>query len=412
MYSLEFIKRHRGHALASLAVLIVFVLALIARLLNVSITKPVPTVNKIGALPYFDWVTPSVEDRKKKGVTLNLDGAMAGLNLLVYQSHPQIYLVENSGKIVHSWKAGPHTWFHAELLPGGNLLVLSEKDDLVQKLDWDSKVVWSLRRQVHHSVVRSDSGDVYVLGMAEVALPRFMSHKRASLDNLVLVLSSEGVVKKELALSKLLLESDIPLEKMRAAIAKNDTDDAAYPDPFHANTIEVIRRDVFKGTVKLFKRGDLLVCIRNLNLIVAVDLDRERIVWFWGMKHLDRPHHPSLLKSGNILIFDNGSFRKYSRVVELDPRTGTIAWQYVTTPRDSFYSNTSGSCQRLPNGNTLITDSLRGRVFEVAPRGDLVWEFFSEVKGEGILRKAIWRMTRISDSARLAELGGLMAKAR
>ncbi len=42
-----------------------------------------------------------------------------------------------------------------------------------------------------------------------------------------------------------------------------------------------------------------------------------------------------------------------------------------------FFSELCGTCQRLPNGNTLITESTRGRAFEVTPDKEIVWEFFN-----------------------------------
>jgi hypothetical protein len=34
-----------------------------------------------------------------------------------------------------------------------------------------------------------------------------------------------------------------------------------------------------------------------------------------------------------------------------------------------------GSCARLPNGNTLITESTFGRALEVTPQKQIVWKF-------------------------------------
>ena len=42
-----------------------------------------------------------------------------------------------------------------------------------------------------------------------------------------------------------------------------------------------------------------------------------------------------------------------------------------------FYSHFKGAAQRLPNGNTLITESTRGRAVEVTPAGEIVWEFYN-----------------------------------
>ena len=112
---------------------------------------------------------------------------------------------------------------------------------------------------------------------------------------------------------------------------------------------------------------------------------------------------------GNILIFDNGGWagygapnpgsptgfhnalRDYSRVLEIDPTTLEIVWSYtpieagLVHPLDSnrFYSPFISSAQRLPNGNTLITEGSGGRLIEVTPDHEIVWEFINPYKGIG-----------------------------
>ncbi len=136
--------------------------------------------------------------------------------------------------------------------------------------------------------------------------------------------------------------------------------------------------------------------MRQIDIIGVIDVEKERIVWSWGTDELQAPHHPSLLENGNILIFDNGVDRRYSRVIELNPVTEEIDWEYSAKPPGSFYSPTRGAAQRLPNGNTLITESDKGRVFEVTEDGTIVWEFFSpqidRVKSQ---RATIYRMMRM-----------------
>jgi hypothetical protein len=46
-----------------------------------------------------------------------------------------------------------------------------------------------------------------------------------------------------------------------------------------------------------------------------------------------------------------------------------------------FESRVLGSCQRLANGNTLITESTAGRALEVRPDGKIVWEYFNPARG-------------------------------
>jgi outer membrane protein assembly factor BamB len=107
-----------------------------------------------------------------------------------------------------------------------------------------------------------------------------------------------------------------------------------------------------------------------------------------------------VLENGNILLFDNGF--EQSRILEIDPQTNHIVWSYG--PNGSFFSETRGSNQRLPNGNTLITESDSGYVFEVTQTGETVWKFANPIVDEDTSeREAIWRMKRF-DPAELAWL--------
>ena len=85
----------------------------------------------------------------------------------------------------------------------------------------------------------------------------------------------------------------------------------------------------------------------------------------------------------------DNALRDHSRVLEFDPVTLKIVWQYprkeakpVLTNSGMLYSSFISSAQRLPNGNTLITEGACGRVFEVTPDHELVWEYLSPYKRE------------------------------
>ncbi len=131
-----------------------------------------------------------------------------------------------------------------------------------------------------------------------------------------------------------------------------------------------------------------------MNLILIIAPDSGRILWSWGPGILDWPHMPTMLQNGHILVYDNGAHRTYSRVLELDPVSREIVWEYRADPPEAFYSQTRGSSQRLANGNTLICESERGRVFEVTPEGEVVWEFYNPDLRKG-KRRLIYRMERI-----------------
>ena len=68
-------------------------------------------------------------------------------------------------------------------------------------------------------------------------------------------------------------------------------------------------------------------------------------------------------------------------MLEIDPATKAIVWKYQDTPVWNFFSPRISSAQRLPNGNTQICEGLFGRLLEVTPDGDLVWEYVNPYFG-------------------------------
>ena len=81
----------------------------------------------------------------------------------------------------------------------------------------------------------------------------------------------------------------------------------------------------------------------------------------------------------------NNASRDYSRVLQFNPITLEITWQYTPleagfflfSDASKFYSSYISSAQRLPNGNTLITEGSDGRLIEVTPDHEIVWEYIN-----------------------------------
>ena len=81
----------------------------------------------------------------------------------------------------------------------------------------------------------------------------------------------------------------------------------------------------------------------------------------------------------------NNARRDYSRVLQFNPVTLEITWQYTPqeaghllfTDASKFYSSYISSAQRLPNRNTLITEGSDGRLIEVTPDHEIVWEYIN-----------------------------------
>jgi outer membrane protein assembly factor BamB len=72
--------------------------------------------------------------------------------------------------------------------------------------------------------------------------------------------------------------------------------------------------------------------------------------------------------------------RPASRVVEFDPKTMEVQWEFPGKIREYFHSGVRASQARLSNGNTLITESDGGRILEVTSDGKIAWEFYHPVR--------------------------------
>ena len=58
------------------------------------------------------------------------------------------------------------------------------------------------------------------------------------------------------------------------------------------------------------------------------------------------------------------------------------SWEYLGTPNISFYSYHISSAERQPNGNTVICEGAPGRIFEVTPDQNIVWEYINPFFGQ------------------------------
>jgi len=164
-------------------------------------------------------------------------------------------------------------------------------------------------------------------------------------------------------------------------------------DVFHTNSVNVFR-EMPDVQIRSFRPGEVLVSILKLNIIAVLDMDQERIVWAYkGSFKLQ--HDAQLLPNGHVLLFDNRGLGTRSRILELDVAGGEPAWEYPGADHESFYSETRGLVQRFDNGNTLITEGSDGRMLEVTPVHEIVWEYISPYRGKQMKMNMVYRAFRV-----------------
>lgn len=351
-----------------------------------------PAFNGLDGLGYIAGHEPAPE---QTAVVVHVPGATDnGYNLYCSGHAPEVVLMNMDGDVLHRWyKDFEDIWQdrtpendygtyirRCYLYDNGDILAVYDESGLV-RLDRDSNVVWTLDEPAHHDVDVGDDGRIYVLTHYLVERPEVRAGEKI-LDDHVVVLSAEGKVLERVSLIDAFMES--PFARVVNRVP-------AREDVFHTNTVEVLDGR-FADRHPAFAAGNVLVSLREIDIVAVVDMQKHAVAWImWGMwKH---QHHPTMLDNGNMLVFDNLGHYGLSKVFEFDPFAQPviesypylqfdplrqqIVWSYEGTVKNGFFSRFCGTAQRLENGNTLITQSDSGRVFEVTRDQKIVWEFLN-----------------------------------
>jgi hypothetical protein len=358
----------------------------------------------IGAKPeeIDDWNNPPVPDIEP-GLKLH-DASRARQGYTLYSSFYYglpIRLIDMQGNTVHEWylpdsfgdgsradsvRFPPNTLPLAgdkHLYPDGRLLVnfnhsvngiLPWGFGLVM-LDQDSNELWSYMKQVHHTFDVVPDGRIIAMVHEWIARPwpGLENIKPGFQHEKLAVLSPDG---EELQMVSIL--AAIQNSPWQSILQYTETD-PLYGDLLHANAVRYLDASA-AAAIPNAEPGDVLVSLRDMDMLIVMDLDDETVKWAtrgpWHMQH-----DPWVLENGNILLFDNrGDLDTggHSRVMEFNPRNMEVTWEFPGDTGFDLYTSICGSVSRLDNGNTLITESNRGRLIEVTPEGEVVWDYYIE----------------------------------
>ncbi|MCD6360981.1 MAG: aryl-sulfate sulfotransferase [Armatimonadetes bacterium] len=341
------------------------------------------------------WAQPA--DRSgQNGVTIyKQDKCWDGYRLYSSRNTNEAHLIAPSGEEVHAWKyadSGP--WHYAEMLPNGHLVAIW-KGKMILELDWNSKLVWKFETSAHHDFARTEGGNTLVVSGRRFRYPK-IDAKRDIYYDIIVEVTPEGEVVWE-------WKSEEHADEIAALVDLMMPMHESFRDWPHINTCEILPHSPTAERDARFRKGNILFCGRHIDTIGVIDRESGKVIWAWGPGELLGPHMPTMLPNGHILVYDNGQnssrgVRGYTRVLELDPLKNKIVWEYKADPPESFYSPSRGSSNRLPNGNTLIAESDSGRLFEITPDGEVVWEFLTPDFTRG-KRQALYRVVPYSRGA-------------
>ncbi len=315
-----------------------------------------------------------------------------------------IYLIDMEGRPVHVWQVSTSVQSYARLLPNGNLLYPTHDRSRIEvaglrELDPQSNVLWHYHCRTDHDFQVLENGHLMIHTIRDSLWPELGPELKRH-PYIIEVTRDKELVwewhgEEHLAELEALLPPE-GWEHFQERVHGEFSFDWA-----HNNTCQIIPpnaaydRERAAGRSPRFKPGNIVFSYRSVDIIGVIERETGEIVWAWGPGVLDGQHKPHMLENGNLLIFDNGTLRGYSRVIEVNPLTEEIEWEYTSEPKEQFLSRYISGAQRLPNGNTLICEGGKARLFEVTPDGEVVWDFVSPYHEEGC-SGSIYRCLRYS----------------
>lgn len=280
-------------------------------------------------------------------------------------------------------KSEPGALLHGALaMENGDLIVNFEHLSTV-RLNACGGVVWKLDNLGHHSLFRADDGTIWA--SSETYIPKGKTgYPRISApyhDWAAQQISPDGQILRTISVTEVLRRNGLDGLLHLSSIRNEDT--TVQGDTLHLNDVEVFPSS---GKSPLFAPGDLMLSLRNISTLLVVDPKTLKVKWRTTGDFL-RQHDPDFLPDGRIMLFDNNNLSPdfeggASRILVLDPVTGTRETVFEGHGDLAFYSAIMGKQQQLSNGNVLVTSSLQGRAIEVDPSGAPVWVHDNRVTDE------------------------------
>lgn len=349
------------------------------------------------------------DDRMQPGLTLIVSAWRESGRLL-----PGLRLLDRRGATVHEWSIDPRQVFSesptpeiavrdldihgAHLLADGDVLLNLEYAATL-RLDACSRVVWKLAAGNHHSIAPADDGTFWIPGVtpearrSTPASPHGVDGIQVPVyQDLILRVDEHGVILDSINVLDVLYANELQWQLVKRERLYTD-------DPTHLNDIEPLP-DSLADEYPGLEAGDLLVSLRNLDLIAILDPWSGQIKWHMT-GNLIKQHDPDFIGDGWIGVFDNrdddterGGVLGGSRILAIQPATDSTRVLFPTPRADPFYTRHRGKWQRLANGNLLLTEESAGRVVEVTSDGQTVWEWVVEPIGDDLI-PAVTEATRL-----------------
>ena len=403
-------------------------------------------------------VLPASAQEKTVGVLVNTEAAYEGYTLFSPSSTPSVHLIDNEGRIIHTWEIeNTEAVMEAHLRGNGNLVVVAGPRDTpntpnivqhmgsIREYTWNNRFVWEYHHQFaargleqHHGIDILPNGNILAIAwerrpMNEAAAVGLKPAFSAALQKRSLLV--EIIVEIDPLTNEIVWRWDSwdHLAQNLDADLPNYGEIAQHPQRIDINNQPRLTGDMSRPYDWMHANAanyhpeldQIVISVREFNELWIIDHSPSTaeaagpagdLLWRWGNPAAYQQGDPvddrqlfgqhdvqwiedGLPGAGNILIFNNQHIsadgEKYSSALEIKPplrpdgsydweQDVEIVWSYRA---DGFYSPVLSGVQRLPNGNTLITEGRPGRLIEVSADGEVVWEFVNPVTTRGLIKQ-------------------------
>ena len=293
------------------------------------------------------------------------------------------------------WNVDTHG---AIAMPDGSIVFNFDYTGMA-RIDRCGKVLWTLKRQTHHSVERAESGGFWVPGQ------RFVKSEKNALyppfdapyaDSTIMHVSEAGKVLREFSIVKVFYDNGLEALLTAAAIFYEARPANAWNrEIVHLNKVSELS-SALAPDFPMFEAGDLLLSFRNLNMLMVVSPRTLKVKW-WRVGPWLRQHDAEFRAGGSVMVFNNNIYLttafksghdrttkltrltvpRVSNVLELNVATGQSHIFYGGSKEQPMLSVTRGKVDPMANGDVLVTEFDGGRVFEANPAGEIVWQYIN-----------------------------------
>ncbi len=358
------------------------------------------------------YAQQNISTRAERGVRYyDSTQTQQGINLI--DNEFLCLFMDLEGNILKNYPVGLATFFR-------DGTIIGKADTFLVKLDQDLNIIWKAPTPIHHECKVNDDGSIYILSED---IHDFLDQKIRF--DVIKIYSSNGVLiykwcafdhLEELVsiISKSKFNKELrsqydPKKGVESFVSQNQSIFQSYTtlnlEFTHFNSIQILPKNNISDTLPAFKKGNLLLSFNPYPCYGILDTSTDKIEWVGYLPDRAWLHTPKLTQSGTILIFANKTnYTKHSRIVEFNPISNKLVWEYTGLPNDSMMSGILGAAERLPNGNTLVTDVTNGgRCFEITPDKKIVWDYYLPYRDpETGLPLAFYRTYRLNpDSVKI-----------